>query len=377
MIPPLPADMNTKIANCGPRLKRLLPRFRKLRIGVLGDLMLDRYVWGNANRLSPEAAVPVVDYVSEQDCPGGAGNVAVNIAALGAQVEVFGVVGARKGSGRGQKAGKIATDETGTALHASLRKLGIGDRGIIADGERMTTLKTRIIARHQQIVRIDHERRDPVAPQTEEKLFRLLIASLEKLDGLVLSDYDKGLLGDGFADRVLSAAHQFKVPVFVKPKTSRLYAYRGARVIVCNAKEAGRYVGRTISDDKSVEESGHALLPHFGCAAVVITRGEKGMDIFQEVSPKHLNIPATSFEVTYARVGQPGIARDASGRQVFDVTGAGDTVLSVLSLAITAGAPLPDAALLANTAAGVVVGKLGTASVSPEELAGALDEIHA
>jgi len=377
MTPHLPADMKTQIANSGPRLKRLLPRFRKLRIGVLGDLMLDRYVWGNANRLSPEAAVPVVDYVSEQDCPGGAGNVAVNVATLGAQVEVFGVVGAQKGSGRGDQAKKIASDEAGAALHTCLRKLGIGDRGIIADAGRVTTLKTRIIAKHQHIVRIDQERRDPVAPQTEEKLFRLLVSSLEKLDGLVLSDYDKGLLGDGFADRVLNAAHRLKVPVFVKPKTSRLYAYRGARVIVCNTTEAGHYFGRPVSDEKSVEEAGRKLLPHFGCAAVVITRGNKGMSIFEEDSPRHVHIPATGFEVTYARVGQPGIERGTAGRQVFDLTGAGDTVLSALSLALVAGAPLLDAALLANTAAGVVVGKLGTASVSPEELAGALDEIHA
>jgi bifunctional ADP-heptose synthase (sugar kinase/adenylyltransferase) len=372
-----PADMKSHPENSVPRLKRLLPRFRKLRIGVLGDLMLDRYVWGNANRLSPEAAVPVVDYVSEQDCPGGAGNVAVNLAALGACVEVFGVVGAQKNASRGQSASKTGADEAGEALHACLRKLRIGDRAIVSDVERVTTLKTRIIARHQQIVRIDQERRDPVSQHTEERLFRLLVASLEKLDGLVLSDYDKGLLGDGFADRVLNAAHQSKVPVFVKPKTSRLYAYRGARVIVCNSKEAANYVGRTLSEEKSVEEAGRALLPHFGCAAVVITRGAQGMTIFEEISPRHLHIPATSFEVTYARVGQPGIDRGATGRQVFDVTGAGDTVLSVLSLAIAAGATLPDAALLANTAAGVVVGKLGTASVSPEELAGALDEIHA
>jgi len=359
-----------------PRLKRLLPRFRKLRIGVLGDVMLDRYVWGNANRLSPEAAVPVVDYVSQQDCPGGAGNVAANVSALGAHVEAFGVVGGEKNAGRDVPAKKITADEAGRALHACLRKLGIGEHGLVADADRVTTLKTRIIARHQQIVRIDHERRDPVPPQTEERLFRLLVASLKNLDALILSDYDKGLLGDAFADRILSAAHQMKVPVFVKPKTSRLYAYRGARVIVCNAKEAGHYVGRSVADDKSVEEAGRALLPHFGCAAVVITRGEKGMSIFEEVSPRHLHIPATSFEVTYARVGQPGIDRGATGRQVFDVTGAGDTVLSVLSLAIAAGAPLPDAALLANTAAGVVVGKLGTASVSPSELAAALDEIR-
>src|ERR1700751_393355 len=367
--------MKTKIANNGPRLKRLLPSFRKLRIGVLGDLMLDRYVWGNANRLSPEAAVPVVDYVSEQDCPGGAGNVAVNIAALGAQGKVFGVIGARKDSGRAHKPGKMATDEAGAALHASLRKLGIGDRGIIADGDRVTTLKTRIIAKHQHIVRIDRERRNPVGPQTEEKIFRLLVSSLEKLDGLVLSDYDKGLLGDGFADRVLNAAHQIKVPVFVKPKTSRLYAYRGARAIVCNTKEAGHYVGRTLSDEKSVEEAGRKLLPHFGCAAVVITRGEKGMSIFEEDSPRHLYIPATSFEVTYARVGQPGVERGTTGRQVFDVTGAGDTVLSVLSLAVAAGASLLDAAVLANAAAGVVVGKLGTASVTVPELTHALADL--
>src|ERR1700720_3653194 len=145
----LPADMKSQIVNSVPRLKRLLPRFGKLRIGVLGDLMLDRYVWGNANRLSPEAAVPVVDYVSQQDCPGGAGNVAANAAALGAQVEVFGVIGGQKKTGRGENAKKIATDEAGAALHACLRKLGIGDRGIVSDADRVTTLKTRIIARHQ------------------------------------------------------------------------------------------------------------------------------------------------------------------------------------------------------------------------------------
>jgi rfaE bifunctional protein kinase chain/domain len=242
--------------------------------------------------------------------------------------------------------------------------------------DRVTTVKTRIIARHQQIVRVDRERRDPVSSATEEKLFRLLVASLKNLDGLILSDYDKGLLGDAFADRVLNVAHKAKVSVFVGPKSSRLYAYRGARAIVCNEKEAGQYVGRPLPDEKSVEGAGRALLPHFGCAAVVITRGKKGMSIFEEVSPRHLHIPATSFEVTYARVGQPGIERGSTGRQVFDVTGAGDTVLSVLALALAAGAPLPEAALLANTAAGVVVGKLGTASVSPSELSAALDEIH-
>jgi rfaE bifunctional protein kinase chain/domain len=351
--------MQTKIADSVPRLKRLIPRLRGKRIGVLGDLMLDRYLWGTASRLSPEAAVPVVDFVEQSECLGGAGNVAANLAALGAKVEAFGVIG---------------TDEAGRALQKCLRAGNIAEKGVIADSKRLTTVKTRIIARHQQIVRIDRERREPLRSGTEEKLLRTLFAALKHLDALVLSDYDKGLITDSFADRVLSAAHQLHVPVFVKPKTSRLYAYRGARAIVCNAKEA--WFIRVLGNEKSLEEAGLALLAHFGCSAVLITQGERGMSLFEEGSPRHIHIPATSFEVTYARVGQPGVERGATGRQVFDVTGAGDTVLSVLALGVAAGAPLADAAMLANTAAGVVVGKLGTATVSPQELAAALDDVR-
>ena len=353
--------MATNIADAVPRLKRWIPRLRGKRIGVLGDLMLDRYLWGTASRLSPEAAVPVVDFVEQSECLGGAGNVAANIATLGARVEAFGVTG---------------NDEPGRALQKCLRAANITDRGVLADSKRVTTVKTRIIAKHHHVVRVDTERREPLRTETQEKLLRLLFSALKHLDALVLSDYDKGLITDDFADRVLSAAHQLHVPVFVKPKTSRLYAYRGARAIVCNAKEAGFYVTRSLADEQSVEEAGRALLAHFGCSAVVITRGEKGMSLFEESSPRHIHIPATGLEVTYARVGQPGVERGATGRQVFDLTGAGDTVLSVLALAAAAGAPLADAAMLANTAAGVVVGKLGTASVSPQELTRALEEIH-
>jgi len=353
--------MPSPLSDSVPRLKRLVPRFKGNRIGVVGDVMLDRYLWGSATRLSPEAAVPVVDFAEQSECLGGAGNVAANLAALGARAEMFGVVG---------------EDEPGQALRSCLRAARVEDRGVLVDKSRVTTVKTRVIARHQQIVRIDHERRDPLLPATEEKLLRQLFTALKRLGALVFSDYDKGLITDAFAERILSACHQLKVPVFVKPKTSRLYAYRGARAIVCNAKEAGFFVTRSLTDEKSVEEAGRALLAHFGCSAVVITRGEKGMSVFEESSPRHVTIPATSFEVTYARVGQAGIERGATGRQVFDVTGAGDTVLSVLALAVTAGASLLDAAILANTAAGVVVGKLGTASVSPRELITALDEIR-
>jgi rfaE bifunctional protein kinase chain/domain len=353
--------MSDPVQESLPRLKRLLPKLKNRRIGVLGDLMLDRYLWGTASRLSPEAAVPVVDFAEQSECLGGAGNVAANLAALGAHVEAFGVIG---------------EDEPGRAMLSCLRDVGIAGQGAVADKSRVTTVKTRVIARHQQVVRIDREKRDAVAPALEEKLFRRLLASLKKLNGLVLSDYDKGLITDAFAERVLSACHHLKVPVFVKPKTSRLYAYRGARVIVCNAKEAGFFVTHSLYDENSVEEAGRKLLAHFGCSAVVITRGEKGMSIFEESSPRHITIPATSFEVTYARVGQPGVEPGATGRQVFDVTGAGDTVLSVLSLAVAAGASLPDAAVLANTAAGVVVGKLGTASVTLPELSAALEDLR-
>ena len=352
----MPANISESI----PRLKKLIPKLRGKRIGVLGDLMLDRYLWGEAKRLSPEAPVPVVDFVSQSECLGGAGNVAANVAALGARVEMFGAIGA---------------DEAGRALQKCLRAQEIGDEGVVANAKRMTTLKTRIIAKHHHVVRVDHEKREPLRPETEKKLLGALFRALKNLDALVLSDYDKGLITDDVADRVLSAAHQLKVPVFVKPKTSKLYAYRGARAVVCNLGEAARFVARDLQDEKSLEESGRALLARFGCSAVLITQGEKGMSLFEETSPRHLQIPATSFEVTYARVGQSGVERGATGRQVFDVTGAGDTVLSVLSLAVAAGASLGDAAMLANTAAGVVVGKLGTASVSPQELEHALEDI--
>jgi D-beta-D-heptose 7-phosphate kinase/D-beta-D-heptose 1-phosphate adenosyltransferase len=353
--------MPSDIKHDAPRLKRLIPRLRGKRVGVLGDIMLDRYLWGTASRLSPEAAVPVVDFAEQSECLGGSGNVANNLAALGARVECFGAIG---------------NDEPGAALRNCLRAANIADKGVLADARRVTTVKTRIIARQQQIVRVDRERREPLRPETEERLLRGLFAALKRLDALVLSDYDKGLITDNLAERVLSACHQNQVSVFVGPKRSKLYSYRGARAIVCNAGEAGSFVNRSLSDEKSVEEAGRALLAHFGSGAVLITRGGKGMSLIEETSSRALHIPATGFEVTYARVGQIAVDRSAAGRQVFDVTGAGDTVLSVLALAVAAGAPLADAALLGNTAAGIAVSKLGTATVTPQELTRALDELR-
>jgi D-beta-D-heptose 7-phosphate kinase/D-beta-D-heptose 1-phosphate adenosyltransferase len=191
---------------------------------------------------------------------------------------------------------------------------------------------------------------------------------------LVVSDYDKGLITDALADRVLDECRRLGLPALVNPKTSRLFVYRGATAIVCNKKAAGFFVTRELTDETSIEEAGRALLAHFGCASVVLTLGGGGMSLFEEGVPRYVHVPATSFEVSYARVGLPGVESSATGRQVFDVTGAGDTVLAVLALAVAAGAPMADAVALANIAAGVVVGKLGAASVTPAELLAAVRE---
>ncbi|HKW56084.1 MAG TPA: bifunctional ADP-heptose synthase [Candidatus Acidoferrum sp.] len=354
------------IAGSVPRLRRLIPRLRGRRVGVLGDLMLDRYLWGTATRLSPEAAVPVVDFEKQEQFPGGAGNVAANLAALGAKVEAFGVVGG----------GKSGEDDAGRALRSCLRDREISDGGIVLDATRVSTVKTRIIARHQQIVRVDHERKDVLNQETEDRVFRRFAGAVKKLEGLVLSDYDKGVITDSLSEKVMGLCNREGVPVFVSPKRPRLFAHRGARVVTCNLTEAARFVTRPLEDETAIAEALKNLLSHFGAGAVVITRGGDGMSVLEEGAKKPHRIAATSFEVTYARVGQSGIVHGASGRQVFDVTGAGDTVLSVLALAVTAGASLTDAAVLANTAAGVVVGKLGTATVSSQELEHALNELH-
>ncbi|MGH9789786.1 MAG: bifunctional heptose 7-phosphate kinase/heptose 1-phosphate adenyltransferase, partial [Candidatus Acidiferrales bacterium] len=205
------------------KLARTVRAMKGRRIGVVGDLMLDRYVWGTATRLSPEAAVPVVDFVEESAVLGGAGNVAANLVALGARVRVFGVVG---------------DDHPGKALLSTLRAHGVSPADALADSSRKTTLKTRIIARHQQVVRVDRETRQAVSGALEEKLIGRLIGALKRLDALVISDYEKGTVTEELANRVLAACRKLGVPAFVKPKWSRLPTYPGATAIVLNRGEA-------------------------------------------------------------------------------------------------------------------------------------------
>ncbi|MBI3404695.1 MAG: hypothetical protein HY046_04490 [Acidobacteria bacterium] len=340
-------------------LSRYVRAFRGRRIGVVGDLMLDRYLYGTATRLSPESVVPVVDLTDEIPCPGGAGNVGANLAALGAAVSVFGVVGG---------------DEFGQPLQETLKNAGLSTKGVVVDPSRRTTVKTRIIARHQQVVRLDRETKAPLDEATREHLLRRVMSGIRGLHALVISDYDKGVIGDELIERILQACHRLKIAVIVQPKKLRLTATRGAAAIVCNRSEAAQFIQQPLDNDSALEEAGKLLLARFGCAAMVITLGDKGMCVFEDTKAKSFQIPATGFEVTYARVGLPGVEHGATGRQVFDVTGAGDTVVSVLALAIAAGASMRNAATIANCAAGIVVGKLGTACVSPQELIGALHE---
>lgn len=342
-----------------PRLVRRIKSLRGRRLGVLGDFMLDRYVLGTASRLSPEAAVPVVDFVEESDCLGGAGNVAANLAALGAKVVCFGVAG---------------TDAAALRLRQRLRDTGIDDSNILGDASRTTTLKTRIIARQQQVVRVDRETRAPLSRSLEEKLIGRVMAGLRRLDALVVSDYDKGVVSEELASRVLSACARLKIPVFVKPKWSVLATYPGATVVVLNRAEAGFLVTRALDDEESVRQAGEQLLEKFKCQAIVLTRGQQGLNVFEQGQARPLHISATSRDLPFGLGLDRRQAAQAAGRQVFDVTGAGDTVLATLALAVAAGASIREAAALGNAAAGVVVGKLGTGTVSPAELLAAVQE---
>jgi rfaE bifunctional protein kinase chain/domain len=283
-----------------------------------------------------------------------------NLAALGARVTCFGVVGADAGAAR---------------LRERLRGIGIADREVLADPSRLTTLKTRIIAGHQQVVRVDRETRAPRAQLSaalEEKLIRRIMAGLRQLDALVVSDYDKGVVTEELAGRVLGACEKLRIPAFVKPKWSMLATYAGATAIVLNRAEAGFLVTQPLDDEESIQAAGAQLLEKFKSPAVILTRGQQGLSVFEQGKTGGFHIPATSVDLPFG----PGLDRHGAarglGRQVFDVTGAGDTVLATLALAAAAGAPMVEAAVLGNVAAGVVVSKLGTATVSTAELLAAV-----
>ncbi|MBE0461323.1 MAG: D-glycero-beta-D-manno-heptose-7-phosphate kinase [Candidatus Aminicenantes bacterium] len=313
------------------RMKTLIENFKGKRIIVLGDLMLDKYIWGDVVRISPEAPVPVVEVKKDSICLGGAGNVYHNLETLGASPVLVGIVGK-------DPEGKWITNNISDA------------RGIIIDEQRPTTVKTRIIAHHQQVVRVDIEKKHPISQNIENQLFDFIKG--EKCAGILLSDYNKGILSPSLMRKVLSFAKDNEIPVFVDPKVENLFLFSPVTLITPNHSEAEKIVHYECLSNKQVEKAGEEILSRISAKYLILKRGENGMSVFEK-GQKPFHIPANA-------------------KEVYDVTGAGDTVIATVALALLSGATIREAAFLANAAAGVVVGKIGTVAIHADELLEAL-----
>lgn len=336
------------------RLRGIIDSFGAKRVAVLGDVMLDRYIKGSVRRISPEAPVPIVKVREEHTVAGGSGNVAANLAALGASPALISITG---------------RDAAAEELSSILSAKGVDTGSLINDPSTFTIEKTRVIAEHQQVVRFDREPELKLAPSLQKSVLNALDEQLKAGAGaLILSDYGKGLLTPYVIEAGIKLAIKRGVPVFVDPKTEHFSRYKKVTCLTPNTMEA--YQGmRLIQQDgqDAVENLGRKIVRALNCRALLITQGEHGMTLFNTCAG------------AVTRHGVPRAANNTGGRikvlhiptkarEVYDVTGAGDTVISTLALASAAGATLEEAALISNFAAGIVVGKLGTAAVLKEEL---------
>lgn len=319
-------------------LQTYLRRCRDLPLLVVGDLMLDHWVWGSVSRISPEAPIPVVDVQRYTYTPGGAANVFTNLHEVGVPVRLVGVVG---------------RDDSGRKLRALLRREGADVSGLVTDAARPTTLKTRIVAHSQQMVRADFESRQPIDPAVQDQLLERLAGLLPTVELVVFSDYDKGLFQPRFVSRLLELARQHGKRVLGGPKPGNLKRFVGCDLVTLNAKEATEASGHSLD---FLREAGDALRAQLPGSHVLITRGEHGMSLFEKDGAVH---------------HQPALAT-----QVFDVSGAGDTVLSTLAWTLAAGATPAQAIEVASHAAAVVVRKVGTATASPAEIKASFAERH-
>jgi D-beta-D-heptose 7-phosphate kinase/D-beta-D-heptose 1-phosphate adenosyltransferase len=301
---------------------------------VLGDVMLDEFIWGDVTRVSPEAPVPVVDIRRESTHLGGAANVLANLLALGAKATVIGVVG---------------DDFAGERIRISVREKSAmqTDGSLIIDSSRPTTTKTRIIAHNQMVVRADREHRTPVNDQTEELIISAVTAAIKRAHALIISDYDKGVVTPRILSQILPAAYA-RMPVLIDPKMRNFDAYRPATLVTPNHHEALRVAGLEEDSDATLRQAAWVIRQRLGCDAVLITRGDRGM-MLVEGDDDPVNV-------------------ETAAQEVFDVTGAGDTVIATLAGALAAGATMTEAAVMANQAAGIVVGKLGTATATAAEV---------
>ena len=313
------------------KLKDTVQNFAGKRIIILGDLMLDKFIWGDVTRISPEAPIPVVEVKEDTSCLGGAGNVCHNLESLGAFPLLTGIVG---------------DDPEGEWVKDNVPD----NRGIITIPGRPTTVKTRIIAHHQQVVRVDREKKHPVSPELETEILRFIQS--EDYDGIIISDYNKGILTKSLVNQTLIIASREKTPVFVDPKIENFDLFSPVTLITPNHHEAEKIVHHECTSDADVERAGLKIISRISVRYLIIKRGEQGISVFEKGKAAE-HIPAIS-------------------KEVYDVTGAGDTVIATAALALLSGATISEAAVIANTAAGIVVGKLGTATLTPEELITAL-----
>lgn len=299
--------------------------------------MLDEYMWGAVSRISPEAPVPVVAVQSESVKVGGAGNVATNVAALGGRATLIGLVG---------------NDAAAERLGHELELHGVKSDGLVEDRSRPTTIKSRVVAGSQHVVRFDRESDAPVSRAVRAQVIAAVRQRLPEADVLLISDYAKGLVSPGLVREVLALAARYHCMVAVDPKVQNLPLFKGVTMVAPNHHEAAAAVRLTIRSEADLLRVGQVLLRRLKARGVLITRGEQGMSLFE--------------------AGKPVVHIPTVAREVYDVTGAGDTVMGALSLALAAGATMPEAAVIANFAAGVVVGKRGTATVTRAELERAL-----
>ena len=314
-------------------IDRIVRRFKEISALVVGDIILDEYFWGKVDRISPEAPVPVVTVKKETQLLGGAANVVNNIRSLGGQVFLSGLVGG---------------DERGRKILSLLEEKGVQTAGVLIDPRRPTTVKTRIVAHSQQVVRFDRGNQAWLSQGFTDSLVSYVRDTIPRADAVVIADYGKGVVTEELVQAVTQISKQQGKVVLLDPKISRFHLYRDVTVVTPNSQEASLASGIEIVDEKSLKEAGEKLLDRFNCEVVLITRGENGMALFER--------------------GKEAIFVPTTAREVFDVTGAGDTVIGVMALVVAAGASFGEAAVIANYAAGIVVGKVGTATVTPEEL---------
>lgn len=321
------------------RLKEILKDFEGKEIIVFGDIMLDHFIRGTVSRISPEAPVPVVDVKKEFFVAGGAGNVAVNLAALGAKPVMISVVG---------------QDLGGEMLKGFLREKNVNIYGITEDPDRPTTQKIRVMAEQQQIVRFDRESKKIISPAVSAVCMKSFELAVKTAKGVILSDYGKGMLSDHNIETIIETCRKNDIPVCVDPKIDNFKKYKRITCMTPNTKEAWEGVGENPkSGEEAMVELGNKILNMLDAQSILITRGAEGMSLFEKGKKLPSSVPTAA-------------------REVYDVTGAGDTVISVLTLGLAAGASLKEAAVLSNYAAGIVVGKSGTATATRQEIEGVL-----